>query len=310
MKSQLKIRSYLWSAPQIAWYRIVRWLLPSPGNVLFTLLLIGGLFWAQSAGAITLGAPAATSVSTSTIAYQGRLTDTAGVPLTGAYNMSFRLYAAASGGAPLWEEQWTSSNSVQISDGLFNVMLGSLTPIAQNVITGNSNVFLGITVGTDSEMIPRVQLGSVPFATQALTVPDFSVTTAKLATNSVTQVQSISGVTGDATSSPSFVDVPGRTVTLTTNGGAVLAMFSGSHHPSAATVDGYWRIIRDDSVVVAYNTHRFIRQDEWTTITLFGVDTPPAGTHTYKLQWRAGLGTIIASEGTYLQNFAVIEFKR
>lgn len=95
--------------------------------------------------------------------------------------MSFRLYSAASGGAPLWEEQWTGANSVQVSDGLFNVMLGSLNPIGQSVITGNNNLFLGITVGTDSEMSPRVQLGSVPFATQALTVPDGSITKAKLA---------------------------------------------------------------------------------------------------------------------------------
>ncbi len=84
-------------------------------------------------------------------------------------------------GSPLWEEQWTGANSVQVSDGLFNVMLGSVNPIGQAVITGNSNLFLGITVGTDSEMSPRVQLGSVPFATQALTVPDGSITTAKLA---------------------------------------------------------------------------------------------------------------------------------
>jgi hypothetical protein len=39
---------------------------------------------------------------------------------------------------------------------------------------------LGITVGTDDEMTPRVRLGSVPFAVQALTVPDGSITAAKL----------------------------------------------------------------------------------------------------------------------------------
>lgn len=59
-------------------------------------------------------------------------------------------------------------------------MLGSLTPIPQAVVTGNNTLWLGITVGTDDEMAPRVQLGSVPFV-QALTVPDGSVTTAKIA---------------------------------------------------------------------------------------------------------------------------------
>lgn len=161
----------------------IRWRewLPTKGNAIFTLLVIGSLLWAQKVGAMTLGAPAAANTAVGTIAYQGRLADTGGAPLTGTYNMIFRLYAAVSGGTPLWEEQWTGSNSVQVSDGLFNVMLGSLTPVPQSVITANTKLFLGITVGTDSEMNPRVQLGSVPFATQALTVPDGSITKAKLA---------------------------------------------------------------------------------------------------------------------------------
>jgi len=36
--------------------------------------------------------------------------------------------------------------------------------------------WLGITMGTDDEMQPRVQLGSVPWAMQAATVPDGSIT--------------------------------------------------------------------------------------------------------------------------------------
>lgn len=161
--------------------RLFRWLPPTFGTVIFTLLVIGGLVWAQSVGAISLGTPNAVSTSTGTLAYQGRLATSSGQPLTQTVNMSFRLYNAASGGTSLWTEQWTGASSVQVSDGLFNVMLGSLTPIPQTVLTGNSNLFLGITVGTDGEMTPRVQLGSVPFATQALTVPDGSITTVKLA---------------------------------------------------------------------------------------------------------------------------------
>jgi len=163
--------------------RRLRHLLPTPGNVIFTLVMIAVLLWAQSAGAVSQFAirNSQLAASTGTIAYQGRLADSSGNPLTQTLNMSFRLYNASTGGAPLWTEQWSGSNGVQVSDGLFNVMLGSLTLIPQSVITGNSTLFLGITVGTDDEMSPRVQLGSVPFAVQALTVPDGSITTAKLA---------------------------------------------------------------------------------------------------------------------------------
>jgi hypothetical protein len=169
--------------------------LPNRGNVLFTLLLIAGLLWAQSAGALPLANPkSAIPNSQSTIAYQGRLADANGNPLTGTYNMIFRLYAVPTGGAPLWEEQWTGSNGVRVSDGLFNVMLGSLHAIDQSVIAGHDQLWLGITVGTDDEMTPRVQLGSVPFAMQALTVPDGSVTTAKIADGAVTQAKLASDV--------------------------------------------------------------------------------------------------------------------
>jgi len=122
-----------------------RWLLPTPGNVLLTILVIGSLLWAQKAGALSLYMPTAAITSTAGLPYHNRLADKNGAPLTQTVNMIFRLYSAASGGSPLWEEQWTGSNSVQVSDGLFNVMLGSLTPIPQAVITGNSNLYLGIT---------------------------------------------------------------------------------------------------------------------------------------------------------------------
>jgi len=160
--------------------RLARALTPHPGTLIVTLLVVAGLLWANSVGALPLRAPAAASTSTGTIAYQGRLADADGNPITNTVNMEFRLYDVASGGVFLWEEQWTGSNGVQVSDGLFNVMLGSLTQIPQSVITGHDSLFLGITVGTDDEMTPRVQLGSVPFAVQALTVPDGSITGDKL----------------------------------------------------------------------------------------------------------------------------------
>lgn len=163
--------------------RIARWFLPNGGSILLVLLLI----FTQSVWATAPQAPLATS--TSTISYQGRLADAAGDPLTGVYNLEFRIYDVPTGGAPLWEELWTGGNSVQISDGLFNVMLGSLNPNLATVIEGQNELYLGITVGTDSEMSPRVQLGSVPFSMQAMTVPDGSVTTAKITDGAVTQIK-------------------------------------------------------------------------------------------------------------------------
>ena len=122
--------------------------LPSKGNVLFTLLMIGILLWAQSAGALPQSLiPNTRSLSTGTIAYQGRLADSAGNPLTGTYNMIFRLYNVPTGGAPLWEEQWTGSNGVRVSDGLFNVMLGSLNPVLHSTNIASLSILASAVLG-------------------------------------------------------------------------------------------------------------------------------------------------------------------
>lgn len=169
--------------------RAIRAWLPNRGTVIFVFAILAILFMTNRVGAFSLLAPTATS--TAVVSYQGRLTNASNTPLTGSYNMTFRLYSASSGGSALWTEQW---NNVQVASGLFNVLLGSTTAIPQNVITGNNTLWLGITVGSDGEMTPRVQLGSVPFATQALTVPDGSITTAKL--------NLVSGNVGIGTASP------------------------------------------------------------------------------------------------------------
>lgn len=164
------------------WQFTQKWILPNPGTLALMLILV----LTVPAIARTTQSSAATSLST--IPYQGRLADASGNPITDRQNMEFRLYDTPVGGTPLWTEFWTGGNSVNVSDGLFSVMLGSIntqTPLA-SVVQGNDQLYLGITVGTDTEMAPRVQLGSVPFSMISLTVPDGSVTEAKIAEGSVT----------------------------------------------------------------------------------------------------------------------------
>ncbi len=78
--------------------------------------------------------------------------------------MTFRLYDDAVVGNELWMEDWPA---VQVNGGLFNVLLGSTFAITPSVFSENDSLWLGVTVDSDSEMTPRVQLGSVPFTFQA-----------------------------------------------------------------------------------------------------------------------------------------------
>ncbi len=166
------------NANKLAYLR--RWFLPNRGTVVIVVLLIATRsFWSR-------GFRSQPPFFPNAIGYQARLTDPDGIPLTGRYKMAFRLYDVPTRGTPLWEEMWTSDNSVEVSDGLVNVMLGSLNNTLPSVIDGHDELYLGVTVGTDSELSPRVWLGSVPYSMQALTVPDGSVTTDKIADGAVT----------------------------------------------------------------------------------------------------------------------------
>ena len=169
----------------------LRWLgrqmMPNIG----TLLMVVVLLLTVPSLAAPLMSPSATS--TSTISFQGRLADSDGNPLTGFHTMEFRIYDVPTGGVPLWEEFWTGANSVSVSDGLFNVMLGSINNTLAESIVGHDELYLGITVDTDSEMEPRVQLGSVPFSMQAMTVPDGSITQNKIASDAITTTHIMDG---------------------------------------------------------------------------------------------------------------------
>ena len=115
--------------------------------------------------------------------------------------------------------------SMQLSDGLVNVMLGSINKTLPSVIAGHDEVYLGITVGTDSEMSPRVPLGSVPFsfqAQEALTVSDGSITTNKIADGAVTGSKVADGsVTTNKIADGAVTDIwylaPTSTVTIPAN---------------------------------------------------------------------------------------------
>jgi hypothetical protein len=160
--------------------------LRSRGNLLLAILLVGGWVVALRTGAMASEITTSRSDSTDTIAYQGRLADSDGNPLTGTYDMTFKLYDVAAGGSDLWAETWSGGNAVQVNDGLFNVLLGSVSAIPQNVIEDNDTLWLGISVGADTEMLPRIQLGAVPFTVQSITILDGAITTEKIADEAVT----------------------------------------------------------------------------------------------------------------------------
>ncbi|MBM3331864.1 hypothetical protein FJY68_08450 [candidate division WOR-3 bacterium] len=93
------------------------------------------------------------------LSYQGKLTDTLGVPVpNGNYSVVFKLYTVPSGGSPFWNE----TQNVNAREGLFAVLLGAVTPIGSVPDAGAA--YLGMTVAGGAELVPRLRIASAAYA--------------------------------------------------------------------------------------------------------------------------------------------------
>jgi hypothetical protein len=95
------------------------------------------------------------------IPVQGFITDLAGAPAAGPLSIHFRLYDAASGGATVHQERFAE---VPVQAGTFTVYLGDQVPLPLEIFRDHTLLWLGMQVGDDEELTPRVQLGAAPFA--------------------------------------------------------------------------------------------------------------------------------------------------
>ena len=93
--------------------------------------------------------------------YQGYLTDKDGKALSDSYDLLFRLYPDTSKTSN-WE--WSEVQTVEVTNGLFNVLLGSVTPLTPADLQGDK--FLGITIGDEPEM-SRLRIASVAYSLRA-----------------------------------------------------------------------------------------------------------------------------------------------
>lgn len=107
------------------------------------------------------------------INYQGKLTDASNLAVPdGLYTVEFNLYTQASGGSPIWTEINSGANRVQVTNGLFSVMMGSTTPFTG--VDFGQTLYLGVKIESDAEMTPRKVIGAVPAAFVADTLNGIS----------------------------------------------------------------------------------------------------------------------------------------
>src|SRR5579872_3621795 len=70
--------------------------------------------------------------------YQGKVGDASGNPLSGTYDMRFRLCADSACAAPVYDEEWDSSNAsggVAVANGIYTVQIGTYKPLSASVFS-------------------------------------------------------------------------------------------------------------------------------------------------------------------------------
>lgn len=119
-----------------------------------------------TAVAILIAASATLAEIPQLISYQGRLTNESGEPISGDYEITFTIYYVDGfGGDAEWAEVHPG---ITVTDGLFKVLLGSIETLPHDCFANDTVAWLGITIGEDPEMEPKIRLVSVPFAYHAL----------------------------------------------------------------------------------------------------------------------------------------------
>lgn len=110
-----------------------------------------------------LALPCAASAQVALVPIQGVLTDLSGVPVEGTVSATLRLYTAATGGTAFWE---APSVTLSLVEGRFTYHLGDEIPLDLTHFNGQ-RVYLGVSISTQPEMFPRVELATAPYAAYA-----------------------------------------------------------------------------------------------------------------------------------------------
>jgi formylglycine-generating enzyme required for sulfatase activity len=134
------------------------------------------------------------SAQPETMNYQGYLEDALGA-VDRTVQMTFSIYSAPEGGAPVW----TETQDVVVNNGVYNVILGAINPLTAAHLLYDTQYYLGVTVETDEEMTPRQPITAVGYTKNAdragiaLNVQDNVITSTSIVDGGVTSIDIMDG---------------------------------------------------------------------------------------------------------------------
>lgn len=172
------------------------------------------------------------------ITYQGVLSEN-GTPVNSTKSITFRIYDVSSGGSALWGPE---THQVSVSQGLFTVILGSLS--SMDALAFDKTYYLSIDIGGTE--ITRVQLTSVGYAISSLKadyatsagtasgVSDNVVTSSKIADGTIVDAD----ISSSATIAGSKISPNFGTQVITGNGSGITNV-SASNGVPVGTIIAY-----------------------------------------------------------------------
>lgn len=105
-----------------------------------------------------LSAPTTELHAQAKLSIQGILKKIDGTALAdGIYGLKFRIYADSIGGTALW----TETQNIELTSGVYSAVLGAVTPLT---VPFDQPYYVGVSLGSATEMLPRIALTSAPYA--------------------------------------------------------------------------------------------------------------------------------------------------
>lgn len=246
-------------------------------NTCVTIFITTTLILSQPLWAVTVPEAEEMASPPSTLKYQGRLTNSLGLPVNEEIPITFKIYDAPTGGIELWTE---SHPAVSVNQGLFAVLLGTFIPLPTTLFANNNALYLGLTVGTDAEMTPRELLTSVPWAIHSSS-SEFDA-----------KINTIVGSGVVTTSSNIFSEIPDMNIALNLSSPSIIfvSFNAGITNISAINDSVIFRMLIDDvprTMMAPY----IYEADKSVPITMQWGELLPAGSHIISIEWRAQSGT-------------------
>ncbi len=124
--------------------------------------------------------------STQQITYQGKLVQD-GIPFSGSVSMIFELVNPTTNTV-----DWTETQTINVQDGLYSVVLGSQTPFTSNFFSQHPSLGLRVSVNGNA-LTPVTVLHAVPYAHTASSVSDNSITSLKIVNGTIQTIDIASG---------------------------------------------------------------------------------------------------------------------